>query len=190
MPRTSARLFVAVDLPALVRRQLAAWTRGALARSGVSRLDGFLPRLVEPEMLHVTLCFLGSRLTQEIKPIAAAIATAARPVGVLSLGAPIWLPPRRPRALAIEVHDQTMTLKALRDATVHAVANVCGYEPQRGSFRAHITVARMREGTAPRERHLDATPELSFTTDALVLYRSWLSPSGASYEPIASVPLS
>jgi 2'-5' RNA ligase len=27
---------------------------------------------------------------------------------------------------------------------------------------------------------------LRFTPEAVVLYRSWLSPSGASYEPLAS----
>jgi 2'-5' RNA ligase len=53
-------------------------------------------------------------------------------------------------------------------------------------FRPHITVARMRDGAAPRERALPPTPSLSFVPSELVLYRSWLSPDGASYEPLAS----
>jgi hypothetical protein len=44
----------------------------------------------------------------------------------------------------------------------------------------------MRSGTAPQERDLSPTPSLSFVPEELVLYRSWLSPEGASYEPLAS----
>ena len=53
-------------------------------------------------------------------------------------------------------------------------------------FRPHITVARMRSSAAPHERVLPATPALSFIPDELVLYRSWLSRDGASYEALAS----
>jgi hypothetical protein len=42
---------------------------------------------------------------------------------------------------------------------------------------------------APRERILGATPALRFQPAALVLYRSWLSPSGSGYEPLAQVAL-
>jgi 2'-5' RNA ligase len=56
-------------------------------------------------------------------------------------------------------------------------------------FRPHVTVARMRQGHAPRERTLAPTPALSFVPRELVLYRSWLSDQGASYEPVAGVPL-
>jgi hypothetical protein len=47
----------------------------------------------------------------------------------------------------------------------------------------------MRPDNAPRERLLPATPPLSFLPSELVLYRSWLSPEGASYEPLAAVAL-
>ena len=56
-------------------------------------------------------------------------------------------------------------------------------------FRPHITVARMRSGTVPRERTLPPTPALSFVPSELILYRSWLSPDGASYEAIATHPI-
>jgi hypothetical protein len=44
----------------------------------------------------------------------------------------------------------------------------------------------------PVGRVLPATPALSFTPASVVLYRSWLSPAGASYEALATrtlVPL-
>ena len=86
----TVRLFVAVDLPAVVRRELAHWARGAAASS---RASGGRLRLLEPETLHVTLCFLGEQPAAAIDAIAQAVAGAwTNPVGELSLGAPLWLP--------------------------------------------------------------------------------------------------
>jgi hypothetical protein len=39
---------------------------------------------------------------------------------------------------------------------------------------------------ADGERALPATPALSFSADAIVLYRSWLSREGATYEALVS----
>jgi hypothetical protein len=44
----------------------------------------------------------------------------------------------------------------------------------------------MRSNTAPRKRTLPPTPALSFLPNELILYRSWLSPEGANYEPLTS----
>ena len=56
--------------------------------------------------MHLTLCFIGSRPVEEIEPIAAALGAPQAPVGELFLGAPLWLPPRSPRSLALAVHDR------------------------------------------------------------------------------------
>ncbi len=182
-PSATARLFVAIDLPAAVRVRLATWARGAAAQA---RAAGGHLRLVEPELLHVTLCFLGGRPVEELEALGEAVGACAQPVGELSLGAPLWLPPRRPRTLAVEVHDdRDGALARLRDDVARALAEVCGFEPERRRFRPHVTVARMHERSAPRERFLPATPSLSFAPAALALYRSWLSPAGASYEAVA-----
>jgi len=139
----------------------------------------------------------------EIESIAAAVTGCALPVGELSVSAPLWLPPRRPRALAVEIHDHEGALTALHEAVVGALARAGVWEPGRtagalrvhtgrargGRFRPHITMARLRVGCALGERRLTATPALSFTPEALVLYRSRLSPAGASYEALASSPL-
>jgi hypothetical protein len=44
----------------------------------------------------------------------------------------------------------------------------------------------MRAGDAPGERALPPTPQLAFEPDAMTLYRSWLGPTEASYEALAS----
>jgi 2'-5' RNA ligase len=192
-----ARLFIAVDPPADVREELLAWARAAVARLGVQHGRGGIGdmRLLEPESLHVTLCFLGGRPVDEIEAISSVLERCARRVGELSLGAPLWLPPRHPRTLAVEVHDGGGGLAHLHEALRGALVDATGWEAERRRFRAHITVARMRGRSAARRASgagqptLPATPPLSFTPAAIVLYRSWLSKAGASYEALATSDL-
>jgi 2'-5' RNA ligase len=176
---------VAVELPSVVRRELTRWARGVASSA---RVSGGRLRLLEPETLHVTLCFLGSQPVGAIDAIAQALMGAwSEPVGELALGAPLWLPKRRPRALAVELHDDARGgLESLRDAVARELAAVCSFESPSRSFLPHVTVARMRAAESPPERALAPTPQLAFEPVALTLYRSWLGPTEASYEALAS----
>jgi 2'-5' RNA ligase len=193
----TARLFVAIDPPPGVCEALAVWARGAAVGLGLRAGRGARGplRLLEPPSLHLTLCFLGSRPVGEIVAIGSALGACEADVGPLSVGAPVWLPPRRPRTLAVEIHDERGALAELHSAVTRAISGACGWEPERRRFRAHITVARVREGAVPDRRSpgtapsLPATPQLRFTPESLVLYRSWLDPAGASYEQLASYGL-
>jgi 2'-5' RNA ligase len=189
----TARLFVAVDPPAAVCERLAVWARGALTGPGWgARGAARAVRLLEPHAMHVTLCFLGSRPVAEIETLATAVRGCEASSAELQLGAPLWLPPRSPRTLSVEVHDRAGSLARLHGAVGGAIARAIDWRPERRRFRAHVTVARIgREARAgPRVKgresvaELPATPQLSFTPSALVLYRSWLAPAGASYEAL------
>ena len=225
----TARLFAAVDPPAAVREQLAAWARevsaalrgqagsdggsGALAGGAGGAQDAKL-RLLAPETMHVTLCFLGARPVAEIDALAVALEQCEVPqAGELSLGAPLWLPPRNPRSLALEIGDGDGWLECLQRAIVEAFAQAIAWEPDRRRFRAHVTVARIGRGKPSRSGRasrsggrragagkgggggeevdgrgpfLPPTPQLSFRPEAVVLYRSWLERQGASYEALAT----
>jgi 2'-5' RNA ligase len=225
-----ARLFVAVDIPAAVRAELARWARTAASsvraaqravpdlgtpvatpprvRAGrppaARRADRDRLRLLEPDALHMTLCFLGNRPVGEIEAFGEALAAAcaeAPPIAALAVGAPLWLPPRRPRALAVELHDNDANaLGALHDSLAESLAAVSDLDlapragptgrrdPARrsGRFRPHVTVARLRPGDAPRARDLPATPPLSFVPESVTLFRSWLTPTEAVYEGLAT----
>jgi 2'-5' RNA ligase len=191
----AARLFVAVDPPPEACEELAGWTRVAAAGLALRAGKGGRPplRLLAQETLHLTLCFLGSRPVTEIDAIAGALSSCAGPAGELRVGAPVWLPPRRPRALAVEVHDDQGELSALHADVSRAIAAVSDWQPERRRFRAHVTLARIGARVALRlprgEPGLPATPPLRFTPAAVVLYRSWLSPAGATYEPLVSCDL-
>jgi len=154
-------------------------------------------RALDAETLHITITFLGSRPAEEIEPLAALLESLPPlSMGIASLGAPLWLPKRRPRALAVEVHDDSKTMTDLHDALSESL-RAAGLAPldaahssaHRRPMRPHVTVARMRSGAAPRERELSPTPQLSFTPRRLALYRSWLAPEGASYEELAAIEL-
>jgi 2'-5' RNA ligase len=183
----TARLFVAVDLPAAVRAELARWGRAAALSA---RTSGGQLRTLDPELLHVTLCFLGERPVGEVAAIEGALAAVcleAPAIGALSLGAPLWLPRRRPRVLAVELHDDAArALESLREALARALAAVCGFQVERRRFHPHVTVARLRSREAPGERGLPTTPALSFSPSTVTLYRSWLTPATATYEGLAS----
>lgn len=193
--RATARLFVAIDPPEAVRERLVAWARTALLSAGGRTGTGHPLRVLDTEVLHVTLCFLGNQPLDQIDAVGSRLADVAGQVGELSVGAPLWLPPRRPRALAVELHDDDSgRLAELHRRLILALGDLCGSDSggaggRRHRFRPHVTVARMRDGAAPRERTLAPTPPLSFTPRELVLYRSCLSPGGASYEALRRFPL-
>jgi RNA 2',3'-cyclic 3'-phosphodiesterase len=193
----NARLFVAIDPPASVREALATWAREAASalRSAATRDAGGPLRLLDADAMHLTLCFLGSRPPREIDVLADAIeGLLERASPQLSLGAPVWLPPRQPRALAVEVHDaddRDGALAQLQQAVASAVSDAVDWQPERRRFRGHVTVARARSGSRSARRSsvsdacLPATPQQTFRPERIVLYRSWLAPTGATYEPVA-----
>jgi len=212
-----ARLFVAVDPPLEVCDELAAWARAALAglrADAAATRDSPAPgaiRLLRPETMHVTLCFLGARPVDQIDLVAAALQACAAPRLRVDLGAPLWLPPRRPRSLALEVGDRAGELARLAAKVSDAIAATIDWRPDRRRFRGHLTVARLGRGGARRARRsrvgrrgaggaesaapatdaspLAPTPQLSFDVRELVLYRSLLSREGARYEALATCEL-
>jgi 2'-5' RNA ligase len=178
------RLFVALDLPSEVREHLLGW--GARALTDIPGV-----RLQRPEAMHVTLCFLGGQPAGEAEAIADAMrrALGARSQLTLVPGAPIWLPRRRPRVAAMELIDDTGELAALQASLATALARGGWYEPERRRFLAHVTVARIGRNGPRQPSGLPAPPAVPVTAPSVSLYRSHTGPSGARYEPLATVRL-
>lgn len=184
MSAGQARLFVALDLPAEVRSVLESWSREHVG--GMARV-----RLVEPESLHVTLCFLGSRPAGEIDAIAAACGVVSGlPRADLTLGAARWLPPRRPRVLTVTLADARGRLAVVRATLAAALQDSGFYEPESRPFLAHVTVARVAHDGRPQGEEVPAPETVRFTGDTVTLYRSRLGRGPARYDALSRVTLS
>jgi 2'-5' RNA ligase len=179
------RLFVAAELPEPVVAALVRW-QPALAAV----------RPVASGSLHLTLAFLGERSSAEASAAAEVVRSVAAPVDGLTLGAARWLPPRRPRVLAVEVEDGGGGLGALQVAVVAGLEAAIGFVPERRRFLAHVTVGRVRSrGLAPAPGAAGDLPALPrgapFALAALTLMRSKLGGGRAArYEPVERVALS
>jgi RNA 2',3'-cyclic 3'-phosphodiesterase len=200
------RLFAAVDLPAAVRAAIGDWALGALGdRDDVRRL--------REDTLHLTVCFLGARPAAAVPGIAAAcrevgadsgVLGGSRPVGgggpvgdsgpvggggpQMTLGDVLWLPPRRPHALAVGIVDRDGRLGRLHAALSGALSEAGVHEPEARPFRPHVTIARPR-GRSLRRTDLPAPPALDFTAASVSLYRSHTGAGGARYEALETVVL-
>jgi 2'-5' RNA ligase len=177
-PELRARLFVALDLPEDVRAALAEWGRRELtARREL--------RVVAPESLHVTLCFLGHRPEAEIPLLAGVVEREAAPVPGLAIAGVRWLPsPSRARVLAVELSDPAEACAALQRQVGGALADAGVWEFERRRFLPHVTAARVRQGLRPGRARVAPPPEVRFAGAALTLYRSRLGGGPARYEPL------
>jgi RNA 2',3'-cyclic 3'-phosphodiesterase len=169
---------VALDLPAEVRQQLAELVpeRREL-------------RPVPVEALHVTLVFLGHRPEEEIPQIAAAVRASASGLRAASLRAVEVVPvPKRgpPRLFALDVEDEGGRAAAIQAAVSSALEP--WYEPEKRPFWPHVTLARVRKGERARPLEIEA-PDEEYEASEVTLYRSRLSPRGASYEALERTPL-
>lgn len=175
------RLFVALDLPADTRAELAAWADEA-APPAVRR--------VPAQNLHLTLAFLGSRDDDEATQTARVVADCARPLGPLHTADALWLARRRPSVLTVALRpDEKLT--ELQAQLVAALVRVIGFERETRPFRPHVTVGRVPRGTRIDTRRAlePAPPRLSFEAPSLTLYRSQTASGGARYDPLERVDL-
>lgn len=185
MTAERARLFVALALPEQVRAVLGQWQSDRLAGL-VSSL-----RITAADDLHVTLCFLGAQPVSGIAEIAGALSAlsgSGRPV--LTVGAPIWLPPRRPGVLGVELEDHDGALGRLQASLARVLEGRGFYEPERRPFRAHVTVARVRRGARLGAAEVPPPAPIAFAGEDVELIRSRPGSAGARYERLTAVRLS
>jgi len=185
-----ARLFVALDLPEVLRDGIVAW--------GKRELDDPALRPVPRDSLHVTLAFLGYRPEREIGRLGEIVAGLGASAPSIELGDPVARPSRnRARLFALPADSPgTVVLQAeLQEMLV--VERL--YKPEKRPFWAHVTVARVKpEGRGSKRpkrvlKQPGGLPQLLLQPASCVrvtLYRSEIQPQGARYTPLAQVELS
>ena len=187
------RAFLAVELPEAVTAALGELV-GPLSVAGLRGV-----RLVRPEGIHLTLKFLGDIDEDQVGPIADAVSriVETQPPSAVELGDVGAFPNgERPRVLWVGLTGQTGPLLRLQADIAESLVPL-GFERERRPFSPHLTVARLRDGTAPLDRRrasdaLSAAPlrrGLSIPVESVSLIRSILRPGGAEYERLASLAL-
>lgn len=183
------RMFVALDLPEIVREDIAAWGEKELTDPALRRVD--------LESLHVTLAFLGSRPLIDVEPIAEVMEVVANRPMPMELGGAVGRPKRgRPRLIALPVLGEPVMW--LEDMLGRLLAFEGLYRSEKRPFWPHVTVARARDegggSRQPRRVEVPSGPSPTkrigiFDGVRISLYRSELQPSGARYVPLAQVEL-
>ena len=171
------RLFLAVALPPA---QLD-W----LERCG-RELGELWPaaRLTSAAGRHITLKFLGATdadLVPRIAELARAVAAGASPSSVRLEGLGVFPSLRRARVLWVGLADPASLLTALAGGLDEALAEV-GYEAEKRPFSPHVTLARFRAPVRIEALPPPPSPPGPFEIGSFGLWRSRLSPKGATYE--------
>jgi RNA 2',3'-cyclic 3'-phosphodiesterase len=176
------RLFVAVDLSAEVAEVVSNVARPALRSV----------RWTTPEQWHVTLRFLGEvgqdelagphGLFAALDTVPASLADHGEGLVEAVLGPVVgWLPGRQ--VLQVPVEGLDAVASAVRQATVG-----WGNPPDR-SFRAHLTLARIR-GRARGPASLAGAPIAArWAVPDFILYSSVAGPEGSRYQVVHRVAL-
>jgi RNA 2',3'-cyclic 3'-phosphodiesterase len=186
-----SRLFFAVELAEPVRE--AADSVAREVRSRLASAGGLDARWVPRDNLHITLWFLGDVPQPPLQAFGAPLSVAPFEVGVRGVG--VFPSSGPPRVLWMGVSPGAAEL-----AEAHALLTArlvpLGFTAERRAFHPHLTLARVR--TAPRRDVAAALRQIAHgpapsagrcLVDAIALFRSRLSPRGASYERVLRVPL-
>lgn len=175
------RLFVAIDLPLPVKRELAGICLG---------LPG--ARWVADEQIHLTLRFIGEVDLGRVQDIREVLAEIHRPAFALHLvGLGVFPPRRQPHVLWAGV-EPVEPVVALRNRVESLLVGL-GLTPEGRKFSPHVTMARLRDTPVAGLTSYLAGNALftssEFEIDAFHLYSSVLTRKGAIHQLEASYPL-
>jgi 2'-5' RNA ligase len=185
------RVFIAIELPSLIRRQIKEHidqlrSRFPHVRASWSREDN----------LHLTLKFLGEIPISRIPALSESCSEAIEQIEPFDLtvrGCGTFPAHGKPKVLWIGIEDtdaeaQTSPLHKLHAAVENSCA-AFGFEREVRPYHPHLTIARIREANDSRvlaEHHRQtefATP--TFTVSQIVVFSSQLSKEGSRHSPLS-----
>lgn len=178
------RTFVAVELSGQVKTRLAELQRQ------LARFDPAI-RWVRPEQIHLTLKFLGEVPDRDIHAVCQAVerAAAACPGFEIRLHGTGCFPPRGAvRVVWVGVEEPTGRLAACHQACETALARL-GFEPERRPFRPHLTLGRVKLGSAGSQLRREVLALADFDAgsqpvEQLAVFESQLQRAGPIYRAL------
>jgi len=188
MASDGMRAFVALTLAAEVEQAVAEFIE-SMRTALTTRSDGI--RWTGRNQLHLTLRFLGNRVAAStLEPLAGALeeianGTACFEIGVRGLG--VFPNLSRPRVIWIGL--KSAELSALANE-VERAAVAAELVPERRTFAAHLTIARVHDltGWSELRRAIETAKARDFghsLARSLILYRSILQSDSPVYEELA-----
>jgi 2'-5' RNA ligase len=141
MPEMTLRTFIAIELDENVRDGLAR----VQAKFKKQAPDGSV-KWVNPEVIHLTLKFLGDTPVSKISKVADALAAACQGVDPFELsfeGRGCFPNLRRPRVIWVAVRDLSGSRLARMQAAVEQHVSPLGFPTEERGFSPHLTVGRV-----------------------------------------------
>ncbi len=175
------RLFIAIDLPEELKQKF-----GTIKK----RFDLPQARWVKEENLHLTLKFLGDVEKEKIKKINFTLEKLTRNFPVFSLRtAEFGAFPNlnKARVLWVDVKEGKETVQKLAALIENKLSKI-GFEKEKRSFEPHITLARLKK-PVPVSFWPSIDWSYSFEVNQVILFESFLKPTGPIYTPLNAFPL-
>jgi len=174
------RLFVAVELPEEVKRQLMGLQKNI---AGV--------RWLPTKQLHLTVLFLGEVDDEKLTQIINALAEIKLAPFTLQIAKTGCFPnARAPRVLWIDLEREPMLERLY--LLVRTAAETCGILLEKRSFSPHITLARLKQSnSADISSFIHQTVSdniLPITVQQFALFQSVLTQQGATHRQIQAFP--
>ncbi|MEK7248980.1 MAG: RNA 2',3'-cyclic phosphodiesterase [Bacteroidota bacterium] len=184
----SLRLFIAIEIPADIRSQIADVEKELKSANADVRWE-------QSDKLHITLKFLGdteeAKLLQVVSSLEEiALMTQRFTIKYSTLGC--FPHKREPRIIWIGVEDLDSTLQPLAESVESSMASL-GFEKEQKKFHAHATIGRVKSQRNVRDL-LRRMESLTFesqptTISEIVLLKSELKQRGSVYTRIKSFTL-
>ncbi len=180
------RLFVALEIPSTVRKNLAELLKSLRSISPQTRW-------VRPENLHVTLKFIGEVPETKLAAIRSALAgvRSEQPVTLDFHGLGFFRNEKHPRVFWAGI-AASPNLKTLA-ADIDKATEKLGILPEKRPFSPHLTLARFETPRLPEKLRaaIQENAALDFgslRTNQFHLIESKLKSSGAEYTTVESFP--
>ncbi len=178
------RLFISFNLPQETKQELAAYLMGL--RKTVPPV-----KWAHPEILHITLHFLGSITSRQQEGVEAAMNQMAGQFGELNfkIKGLLFLPhPKNIRVITLHCYEVggNKSLQ-LRENLKKEIINL-GIEADPRPWRPHITIGRVKK-QGPFLKKIVPSPNLEFIIDSFELMNSKLSAHGAQHIMVKSYRL-
>jgi len=182
------RTFLAIDFSESFTQRIIEYLGSVTPRFTGRRLSW-----VDPRIFHLTLHFFGDvddrgvdALREKFRAVAAAVAAPRIEIAGLT-----YLPSAHsPRVLCLNLAVEPKDALAPLLAEAKALAASLRVMNEDRTWRAHLTLARVREDKVPPVATLPLPPRYAYSPGSFELKESFLSPQGPRYATIESFPFS